>query len=68
MTEYENTGQDDSGVRTIEYQYRETVIRGGSVDIPATARAVDKERIGDAIDGDVRVRVSWLEAVAEEEL
>jgi hypothetical protein len=44
------------------------MIRGGVVDIPASARAVEQDRIGDSINGPPRVRVRYLVPVEGEQL
>jgi|APHM01.1.fsa_nt_gi hypothetical protein len=70
MTEYDTTGQDNSGDRrTTEYRYRETLVGpNATADIPVTAINIQHERIGDRIGGGPRVRVSWLEPVNGGEL
>jgi hypothetical protein len=44
------------------------MIRGGTVDIPASARAVEQDRLGDSINGAPRVRVRYLVPVEGEQL
>jgi len=68
MTDDGRSSQNDGGVRTIEYEYREKIIRGGVVNIPASARAVEQDRLGDSINGPPRVRVRYLVPVEEETL
>jgi hypothetical protein len=68
MTDDGRSPQNDGEVRSIEYEYRERIIRGGSVDIPASARAVEQDRLGDSINGPPRVRVRYLVPVGEETL
>lgn len=68
MTNDGRPQQNDSGPRAIEYEYREKIIRDGSVDIPASARAVEQDRLGDSINGPPRVRVRYLVPVEDERL
>jgi len=68
MTDDGRPQQNDSGPRSIEYEYREKIIRDGTVGIPASARAVQQDRLGDSINGPPRVRVRYLVPVGEETL
>jgi hypothetical protein len=68
MTNDGRSPQNDGEVRSIKYEYRERIIRGGSVDIPASARAVEQDRLGDSINGPPRVRVRYLVPVEGEQL
>jgi hypothetical protein len=68
MTDDGRPQQNDGGPRSIEYRYQEKMIRGGVVDIPASARAVEADRLGDSINGPPRVRVRYLVPVEEEQL
>jgi len=68
MTDDGRSPQNDGEVRSIEYRYREKIIRGGTVDIPASARAVEQDRLGDSINGAPRVRVRYLVPVEDEQL
>jgi len=68
MTDDGRSPQNGGGVRTIEYEYREKIIRDGTVDIPASARAVEQDRLGDSINGPPRVRVRFLVPVEGEQL
>jgi len=68
MTDDGRSPQNGGGVRQIEYEYREKMIRGGVVDIPASARAVEQDRIGDSINGPPCVRVRYLVPVEGEQL
>jgi len=68
MTDDGRSPQNDGEVRSIEYEYREKIIRDGTVDIPASARAVEQDRLGDSINGPPSVRVRFLVPVKREQL
>jgi len=68
MTDDGRSPDNDGGPRSIEYEYREQIIRGGVVNIPAAARAVEQDRLGDSINGPPRVRVRYLVPVEDEQL
>jgi len=67
MTDDGRSPQNGGEVRSIEYEYREQIIRG-VVDIPASARAVEQDRLGDTINGPPRGRVRYLVPVEGEQL
>jgi len=68
MTDDGRSPQNNGETRSIEYEYREQIVRDGTVDIPASARAVEQDRLGDSINGPPRVRVRFLVPVEEETL
>ncbi len=68
MTNDGRSPQNGGEARSIEYRYQEKIIRGGVVDIPASARAVQQDRLGDSINGPPRVRVRYLVPVGDEQL
>jgi len=68
MTTDGRSPQNGGEARTIEYEYRERIIRDGTVDIPASARAVEQDRLGESINGPPRVRVRFLVPVEGEQL
>jgi len=68
MSDDGRSPENDGEARSIEYEYREQIIRGGTVNIPASARAVEQDRLGDSINGPPRVRVRYLVPVEEETL